>query len=119
MAKTKKAPSIDRFDEHVEPRRVTLTGAGGKETEYLIGEIREGGVAWWLSNVTERFPEGEANYDGMMEDLIERCITYAETGNPVPRSTIDGWGDKCKQGLFRICRLVNGIDQEDADKQGK
>lgn len=118
MAKTKKASSpeaIDTFDEHEPELPVNLRNAAGELKTYTIGEIRDGGLAWWVANCTERFADDNNDFDGLMEDLIERCISL--DGKPVPRSTINAWGDKCKQRLFLKCKEVNGIDDADRGRQ--
>lgn len=113
-----KAPEIDTFDEHALGEKVILRNAYGNVKTYQIHEIRKGGMAWWLNNVQERAGDDSFDYDGMMEDLLEQCMSH-EDGTPVDRRVIDGWGDKCKALLYQKARLVAGIDQAEADRQGK
>jgi hypothetical protein len=126
---------VEILDEaQPEPRPVKLRGRDGKVRDYLVCDMGDEGLGFWMSRQyqvwsnTPKGAEGRSSLDATaFRDLHSRLISYclwrAGDGRPlerVPVEEIQSWPSKTLSRLFSICQEVNGLKEEGvAAQEGK
>jgi hypothetical protein len=108
------------WDDHERPRTVNVreTATGTVKT-YTVVEMGDGPYSRYTASMAKRFvKDQDPDFVGMREDLIEKCLRTSE-GGTVPRSVIEGWGQKLKSRVFAVCQEVNGLGDTEVNKSGK
>jgi hypothetical protein len=115
----------DVLDEQQMDLPVRIRGKDGAIRDYTIREMDPKQLQKWLRISAARFQKkgkavkaGDADFDGLHEDLISLCL-YDSTGGRVPHNVIASWGVNTKLRLFMKCRTHNGLDADVVEREGK
>lgn len=59
---------------------------------------------------------------GQLWDFVRRCVfkkTDESTRVPLQKDQVDLWSAECLEGLYDVCREVNGLKVEEAEEEVK
>jgi len=118
--------TVHEFCDFPEEKPVVIStkGQDGKvvKKKYFVRDFGGEGLKTWMGVLAararaERDRQAPA-FDNFQATLIGMCL-FDEHGAQVPVDTISKWPSATQQGLFELCRQINGLDDNGLERAKK
>ena len=104
-------------------KKIKITGEDGGTKLYTLKEMTGANRDNYVSSQIKKAkigpdgkPVGITDVDGAQSNLIAKCI-YDENDKPIPESVIAQWPASAQTAVFKVCRDMNGMDEESEEKE--